>query len=184
MKFSRETFLVEQWIAEACELGEAPELIERIELEWSRRLVLTLGKANRLNWTIKLAEKAWFLISLDERRETVFHEVAHLIALHEGGLKAWDHGPTWRRIMAKIGYPRANACHDLIEQLSTIRRKNVRVIARCQCDSAGEVFGVRRADGTHLITRSMEAKIKANPSICRCRFCRCAIVPTGEIVRV
>lgn len=184
MNFTRETFLVEHWIAEACELGEAPELIERIELEWSSRLTVALGKASRLTWKVKLARKAWPLISFEERRETVFHEVAHLIALHEGGLKAWCHGPTWRRVMAKIGYPRAEQYHTLTEQLSTIQRKKVRVIARCRCDSGGEVSGVRRADGAHLITKATATKITSGRSVYRCRFCGCPIVPSDEIVRV
>jgi predicted SprT family Zn-dependent metalloprotease len=167
---SLEIFIIESQIIEACELAGHADEYDKIGVRWSKRAVTTIGLASRITYEIVLAEKAWPLLSLEDRRETVFHEVAHLIAYKEQGIKAWGHTPAWRNVMCRMGYPDADRCHYPSAALEAIRRPLVRFIAMCKC-------------GDHLITTNRMKRI-INGISYSCRYCNEQLIITDRVVKV
>lgn len=183
MNAAAEDLLVQVQIREACELAGHPELADRIELRWSRRMSSTLGKANRTTFEITLASRAWALISVEERRDTVFHEVAHLVAFLEVGIEGWGHGLPWRCVMRRIGAkPERCADREVARAVASLRRKVARHVASCAC-TRGEASRFRLEDGSHLLTLPMARKLGAGRSI-TCRDCRHSLELSGHTVKV
>jgi predicted SprT family Zn-dependent metalloprotease len=133
MNYEKEKFLIEDKIYDLCEKADCVHLATKINVTWSKHMIVTLGKTSRITWNISLSYKAWPLISYRERDETIVHETAHLIAYHIGGIGAWNHGDLWRSIMAQFGYEDAQQYHNLDAALTSIRRKRVQYIADCDC---------------------------------------------------
>jgi len=64
-----------------------------------------LGVANFRKKTIEISSVLSICVSLEEMKDTVLHEIAHVLA----GLQA-GHGPKWRAACRKIG-AKAECCH-------------------------------------------------------------------------
>jgi len=64
-----------------------------------------LGVANFRKKTIEVSSVLSACVSLEEMKDTVLHEIAHVLA----GLQA-GHGPAWRAACRKIG-AKAERCH-------------------------------------------------------------------------
>lgn len=179
-----EELLVEVQVREACELAGHPELASEIVIVWSSRLTRTLGKASCLTSEITLAAKAWPLLDAEERRDTVFHEVAHLVAFHEVGAKGWGHGSKWRRVMRRIGAsPKRYAAAAAARAIAPIRRKVTRCIASCRCIESRHIPRARAANGYHLVTPRTGAKIRTGARFI-CQQCGTALELTGGEVKV
>ncbi len=182
-----ESFLIEQWVEEACDLAGCAALADDIEIRWNRRMTTCLGRASRADYHIDLALKAWPLLEEDQRKETVFHEVAHLIAFYRHGLDGWGHYWQFYQAMSDIGYPNANRCHNLRAALKPLERKLSRVIAYCSCMSASDEAveaKVRLADGAHLFTLQKAKKSRAGTHSFTCRQCGDEISVTTQKIKV
>lgn len=56
-------------------------------------------------YTTKLADGTYLIVTSTESDETIYHEVAHVITFEEKAL----HGPSWKMVITKMGYPREAA---------------------------------------------------------------------------
>jgi len=76
------------------------------------RLSKTLGRLVSRPWRIELGPRA--LVSSKTLQEVVTHEAAHA-ATRDGAEHQAPHGPQWRALMARAGYPKAKGgrwrCH-------------------------------------------------------------------------
>ena len=165
MDFVKEKFFIEEEIRDLCKKVFCEELIEKINVVWSNRMTTTLGKASRIDWTITLSKKAWPLISIDQRIETVSHELAHLVAIYKAGIEAWNHGVVWRSIMGQFGYKSAKQYHNLHVALEPIRRKRTRYLADCDCT----VYFLTKKELRHKLT---------------CRVCGSDLRVANSVVKV
>jgi predicted SprT family Zn-dependent metalloprotease len=83
-----------------------------IDVVPNARLRKTLGRLVGRPWRIELGPRA--LVSSKALREVVTHEAAHA-ATRDGAEHQPPHGPQWRALMARAGYPKARGarwrCH-------------------------------------------------------------------------
>ena len=84
-----------------------------IDVVPNARLTRTLGRLVGRPWRIELSPRA--LVSDKTLREVVTHEAAHA-ATRDGTEHQPPHGPEWRALMARAGYPKAKGarwrCHE------------------------------------------------------------------------
>lgn len=96
-------------------------------------------------------------------RQTVAHEVAHLVAHQLFGSGIRPHGHEWQRIMIQVyGLP-AERCHDY-----AVQRRQAHYLYRCQCP-----------DGEFPFTPQRHALVLRGRSYL-CRRCRAVLVFSGE----
>jgi len=96
-------------------------------------------------------------------RQTVAHEVAHLVAHQRYGASIRPHGSEWQQIMLKVyGLP-AERCHSY-----EVRRRQRSYLYRCQCP-----------DGEFPFTPQRHALVLRGRSYL-CRRCRATLVFSGE----
>lgn len=107
-------------------LGYDPDWADNIEIQEGPKLTATLGWAKTKNLdrskpikgVIRLSTSPlWRRASPQERRDTVLHELAHIIADWESGRGA-SHGPNWVSVMVRMGQ-RPDRCH----RVPAIRKK-------------------------------------------------------------
>ena len=127
---------VREWVAIACAVCEVPELAGRIDLAWNRRFTARLGdalwSAGRGRGLVRLSVPLWSKAGRAEQEEAVVHEVCHLVAASRFG-PGQGHGPRWRALMARCGYPEARRCHTVDRAAILARRAARRVRALCGC---------------------------------------------------
>jgi len=104
---SEEARYIRSWIRFACDSNEVPELAQVILVEWNRRFTRRLGDAGYSSTTyrakIRLSLPLWPRASDQDRRETVIHEVCHLVAYYKFGQVAAPHGSQWQEAMKNCG---------------------------------------------------------------------------------
>jgi SprT protein len=135
---------IRELIDGACRACGVPELLGKIRVVWNGRFISRMGDAR---WDpvrgglIRLSRPLWPKASAEERRETVVHEACHVIADYRYGGKQ-GHGPRWRKMMARCGYPAAERCHSVDNEAIRRRRerRRVEVLARCGC-AEGVILG-------------------------------------------
>jgi predicted SprT family Zn-dependent metalloprotease len=77
------------------------------------------------SWRIELGPRA--LANPKRLREVLTHEAAHAaIATSDGAAGRAPHGPEWRQLMARAGYPDATAAHWRCRQSPPVRSKRAR----------------------------------------------------------
>jgi predicted SprT family Zn-dependent metalloprotease len=81
-----------------------------IDVMPNARLSKTLGRLVARPWRIELGPRA--LVSSKTLREVVTHEAAHA-ATRDGAEHQPPHGPEWRALMARAGYPEAKGARWL-----------------------------------------------------------------------
>lgn len=112
--------LVSRWGA----LWEVPDLGERVEIRFSSRFRTSLGRCAPASGEIRLAA---FLLegSRELLREVLCHEAAHL-AVHERYRRPKrPHGPEWRALMERAGYPpRARLPAHLLPEAARARARS------------------------------------------------------------
>lgn len=156
------------------------DLIRHLTIDWSPRFTRALGKAiycdpgSSTYAHVHLSKKQrgllfngrivnvcfssilWPRASKEERRETVIHEICHLVTFHEAALKGIPepkaHGYKWKATMIRAGV-RPNRCHSI--DRTGLKRTTKTETAHCKCRE-------------HKITKKMAAKIHSGvPYICR-----------------
>ncbi|GAB3384348.1 SprT family zinc-dependent metalloprotease [Azotobacter armeniacus] len=100
----------------------------------------------------------------DFLRQTVAHEVAHLIAYQRFGAEIRPHGGEWQRIMQEVYELPAKRCHDYAVQ----RRRAIHYLYRCLCPAGEFPFTAQRHS---LVLRGRRYL---------CRRCRAVLEFSGE----
>jgi SprT protein len=100
----------------------------------------------------------------DFLRQTVAHEVAHLIAHQLFGLGIKPHGEEWQLIMRGVFELPPDRCHTY----EVARRKATRYLYRCQCPEQHFPFSAQR----HALVAKGRRYF--------CRRCRATLVFTGQ----
>lgn len=92
---------VMSWVLLACQSNGVPHLASSITYQWKNNLRITAGKAYcGANW-FSLSRPLFERISKDEQRNTVIHEVCHLLDWHLN--KNCGHGTTFYALMRNTG---------------------------------------------------------------------------------
>jgi predicted SprT family Zn-dependent metalloprotease len=134
---------INQWIKEACEANGMPELTSQIKWEFNSRFTRRMGDAQPGTKHIRLSAPLWERADEDEQRNTVKHEVCHLIAprlLAMVGKREDAHGAMWRACMRVAG-EHASRCHNVNTDGLKVGRKKYK--ARCSCRTL-EIGATRR----------------------------------------
>lgn len=97
-------------------------------------------------------------------KQTVAHEVAHLIAHQMFGGRIRPHGEEWQSIMRGVYELTPDRCHSY----EIRRRQTSRYIYRCACDGQDFPFSPQR-----------HALVRKGRRYC-CRSCRATLVFSGE----
>ena len=98
-------------------------------------------------------------------RQTVAHEVAHLVAHQLFGLRIRPHGEEWQKIMRGVFQLPPERCHSY----DVPRRKATRYVYRCQCPEGLFPFSAQR----HGLVAKGRRYL--------CRRCRATLQFTGEL---
>lgn len=80
---------------------------------WSTRYTAKIGSANLNGWRIKLSVPLMKRASIEERKNTIAHEVCHLLAMRRARqrcVRLPPHGDLWRTLMRRAGYE-PTRCH-------------------------------------------------------------------------
>jgi predicted SprT family Zn-dependent metalloprotease len=121
---------------------------------WNQRFLRLFGRAHISAAHVELSNKIWPLASVEERKETIYHEVAHIAAwqiFQERG-----HGAKWKQCMSAVGYKDAERCHNVdVSKLLMHRRHPV----FCDCR-------------VHLVTKNALNQMRAGRSKFRCIKCQ------------
>ncbi|HEY6611543.1 MAG TPA: SprT family zinc-dependent metalloprotease [Pseudomonas sp.] len=96
-------------------------------------------------------------------RQTVAHEVAHLVAHQRFGAGIRPHGSEWQQVMLKVYSLPAERCHTY-----EVKRRQRPYLYRCQCP-----------DGEFPFTPQRHALVLRGRSYL-CRRCRATLVFSGE----
>ena len=130
-----------------------------IPFSWNYRRSGTMGLA--FNERIELSHRLFLRATPEQRRETIVHEVCHVVArsMRDMFPRYRPHGYQWRGFMAKAGYPDAKRCHKVnCEGLQGDRKK---FPAFCGC-------------GPHPLS-SCRYRRTTQGTVYRCAFCKCRI---------
>jgi len=138
----------------------SPELTEyllsHMTLVWSHRMSRTFGLARyahaKKEMGVTLSSILWEAASEEERRETVYHEVAHIIVYlihyHKNPRPRKSpeaHGREWKWTMRMIGYPNPSAKHTVANHVYEESVGNIPVYCGCSSDPAAWVSKIKAA---------------------------------------
>lgn len=106
-----------------------------ITFEFRGGMISCVGKA----WSfpkvnrgkIKLSRELWGRQTEAEKRDTIIHEIAHVLADVKFGRYNSDgpHGYKWKLVMNRLGIANPKRCHSL--DRSDLRRRQTRYMATC-----------------------------------------------------
>lgn len=169
----------EGYVREALRLAGHPDL--EVRITWSNRMARTLGKAiyrpgvplGKPKREIRFSQRAWDLITEEDRKETAFHEVAHVVDRFENPTgEPLGHGVSWRQVMRRLGLePQRLASEETSLRVRSIQRSLTRHIAACGC-----LMGCKVTAGVH--------KRIGQGRHFECRTCHKRLKPTSQIVKV
>lgn len=158
---------IDDQIRRTCEILGFPELTAKITWRWNSRLTRAIGRATLRKNHIELSTKLFNLLKSHERRDTIIHEVCHLVAhlkyTVQRGKRIRAHGLEWKSLMVKAGGT-PKACSKKIEGSENLRRKTNRVTYHCKCQA-------------HHITPRKAQKIELG-AIWYCRSCKARLQKT------
>jgi len=77
-----------------------------------------------------------------ECRDTLFHEIAHMIAKHACGHQG--HGKIWKKVFADLGYPNGTRCHSMGRLQGTTGKTRSRTVYVYGCLGCGNQHERRR----------------------------------------
>ncbi len=119
------------------------DLTKRVTVEWNTRMRSCAGRAFWPKGAIELNPRL-LEISKAEVRQTVLHELAHLIAYERNPNRSIkSHGVEWQKACAEVGIPGEKATHELALPSRNLKRK-----WRYECPECGKVIDrVRRYKG-------------------------------------
>lgn len=121
----------------------ASHIRSTLVLEWNDRMHRTMGTARyaKIKSCIELSTILWEVAPEDQKRETVYHEMAHIITdanrandpitAKLTGDKQRHHGAKWRYVMHQIGYPNASRCHAITNEEYEKSQGKVQMYCAC-----------------------------------------------------
>jgi predicted SprT family Zn-dependent metalloprotease len=146
-KISQMNAEIDSLLKEAFETMGFPFLYEKIQWQWNSRLTSTMGMAFCLHSKnmsipthIEFSPSLFLRAPAKERKQIVFHEVAHCVDYYTGNYDdSAPHGPTWQRLMVNAGLT-PDRCHNVeIIPRATKRKKHK---AKCGCENGILISGV------------------------------------------
>jgi SprT protein len=124
---------IKEWVWFACECNEVPELAQTIIVEWNARFTRRLGDAMYNPYTfrarVRLSLPLWPRASERDRRETVIHEVSHVIVKYLYGPFVADHGAEWKEAMRNCGIEPLRT-HS-VDRTGLVRRQRRFILLDC-----------------------------------------------------
>jgi len=117
---------IREWIKFACDCNGCPEIADRIETRWSKRMTCAMGLAERERggrWSIALSVGLFGNATPEERYNTIVHESCHCIRdFKEGTMQSVDegHDSKWAKLMCACGVKPARYHH--VSQKGLIKR--------------------------------------------------------------
>lgn len=155
------------WADDALEMLGHSDLSVRIE--FNKRFTSKMGDAcyrSPVGPRVRLSAPMWPLIATAERRDTVIHEICHIVVRHEAlascvrGVKA--HGPEWKSKMRACGLePRR--CHDFDVSKAPGSRRTKKL--HCGCPSP------------HMVSARKYNQAASGKSNYRCKRCKRFCLP-------
>jgi len=147
----------------------ADPIARRVTWGWGpTSMVRTLAYAMWPECSVTLSPTLWPLLSAGERRETLAHEVAHLgdflFLFNTSSDAKRVHGSSWKAMMARAGYPNAQACTELnprVQRAALAHSKN-HIPVSCPCR-------------VHYITRHQAMNLAMDKARMKCRHCQAYI---------
>lgn len=96
-----------------------------VRIVWNKRMRSTAGRAFMNLAKVELNPRLLYLGDdpLSHVRQTLLHELAHLLAYHRYGIKISAHGAEWKQACADLGIPGESATHSLPLPSRKQRRK-------------------------------------------------------------
>ncbi len=159
---------VSVWIGQTLKRLDELEILESLSVEWNERFTSRLGSARSIwvtkNFHLRFSVPLWPRATPTERRETVIHEVCHLVAQKRAWarvVKIQPHGPEWERLMWQCGVEPTRTHNVSNEGLTTRRRVEVR--CKCGVISVTPYIAGRIAAGATFQCRKCKTKISAPP---------------------
>lgn len=119
---------VRSWIEFVCESCGVPEL-KQTEFEFSNHMSKTMGIAFG-NGKIKLSTKLFKRATETEKRNTVIHEMCHIVAWNKYGPHIKHHGKEWQGLMIACGLV-PNIYHNV--DTKGLGNKVKRYVYKCSC---------------------------------------------------
>ena len=110
-----------------------------VPIHWNNRLkaVVAQTKYHYGTYEIRLSRLIWPHLTPKQRKTTVLHEAAHIIAKVLYGGKM-SHNHIWKRIMRKLGLP-PDRCLDIDTVALGISKQRPRYIVQCNCKNGCKV---------------------------------------------
>lgn len=161
---------------EALEKLGYPELFEHLRIEWNSRFSARMGDAryrSMRDCRIRLSEPLWPRASEEKRRNTVIHEICHIVVAHEysfvalSKLRPKPHGPEWQAKMRACGED-PKRCHSV----PTAGAKNSRRhhVYHCNCEGEQRI---------HRVGNKVNANIQRGQYY-SCRRCKGGLRKPGQ----
>lgn len=99
-----------------------------VTIRWNPRMRSTAGRAFLLEAKVELNPKLLHLDndtqqSLSQVRQTLLHELAHLLAHHRHGHRIAAHGKEWKQACSDLGIPGESTTHQLNLPTRTQKKK-------------------------------------------------------------
>jgi len=111
-------------------------IIEKLSDTELHRIDVDHQSAGFANWTRNRIDIHTHLFhgegQEDEFRDTLFHEIAHMIAYY--GCDDNGHGRDWKKIFGDLGYPHGKRCHSLGRLRGTTGKRRTRTVYVYQCN--------------------------------------------------
>jgi predicted SprT family Zn-dependent metalloprotease len=156
-------------------------LRDALILEWSNKMDRAIGLAiynKRKDLAIiRLSPILWVAAPEEQKRETVYHELAHLIVdvldahdpvrakVKQARERRSIHGSSWKRVMTALGYPDPERCHSVVNEAHEMAKGKVPLY--CDC-SPKALAWVTRMKASYIINRRA------------CKECRAPIRTTPQ----
>ena len=105
-------------------------LAGRLRVGWNKRLRTSAGRGWPGEALIELNPRI-IGFGLEQVHQTLWHELAHLVAYERHGRKIEPHGVEWRQACCDLGIPNEDVRHDLPLPRRRQRRKYVYVCPKC-----------------------------------------------------
>ena len=141
---------VRAWVNDALEQLGYSDL--QILIGWNSRFTARMGDARcpGLMGAIRLSIPLWPRASENERRETVLHEVCHVVVMYESkksGKRVPSHGHEWQHKMRTLGIE-PKRCHQVNRDGLKRTRRTVQMY--CACDTQPQTPRVAKRIRTGL----------------------------------